>query len=306
VKRFHIDAFQSRIEAIMNSPSVLILGGNGYIGSALAAYLPTQGITVSCIDNGLRHGPNPSAPPFRTFQDLTPGELASYDGIVLLAAHSSVSACDEQPRRAFANNVASFVDLVHKLQGQKLIFASSASVYIDTYGRPVDEFEPLPQPVSFYDLHKQVIEHYARVAYAENYYALRFGTVCGPSPNMRWDQLLNSLVWSAVHRHEVEVANRALHRPILGIHDLCRAVGSLLTQSIEAGAYNLASANVAIGEVADYVARRLQVPCRDVERATRYDLQVSTVKFQQATGMTFRDSVEGLADDLVAVAKASA
>jgi UDP-glucose 4-epimerase len=286
----------------MHSPAVLILGGNGYIGSALAAYLPTQGITVSCIDNGLRHGPKPSAPPFRTFQDLTPGELASFDGIVLLAAHSSVSACDEQPRRAFANNVTSFVDLVHKLQGQKLIFASSVSLYINTHGRQADESDPLPEPVSYYDLHKQMIEQYARVAYPSSYYALRFGTVCGPSPNIRWDLLLNSLVWSAVHRGQIEVANRGIHRPILGIHDLCRAIGILLMEPIEPGPYNLASVNVLIGEVADFIARRFQVPCQEVERTTRYDMQVSTRKFQQATGMAFCDSVEGLTDELAASA----
>ena len=61
-----------------------------------------------------------------------------------------------------------------------------------------DESRELPAPVSYYDLHKQAIEHYARLAYG-NAYALRFGSLCGPSPNVRLDLLLNSMVWSAIN-----------------------------------------------------------------------------------------------------------
>jgi nucleoside-diphosphate-sugar epimerase len=233
----------------------------------------------------------------RTFQDLSAEELARFHGVVLLAGHSSVKACEEQPRRAFANNVASFADLVQKLQGQKFLIASSVLLYVHTHGQLATECAPLPEAVSYYDLHKQMIEQYARIAYA-NHYALRFGTVCGPSPHIRLDLLLNSLIWSALNRGYVEVANRAVHRPILGINDLCRAITTVLTKSIAPGAYNLASANITIGDVADYVARRFQVPCREIERPNRYDMQVSTEKITQAAGMRFRDTVESLTEEL--------
>src|SRR5262249_45203428 len=152
-------------------------------------------------------------------------------------------------------NVAGFVDLVHKLRGQKLIFASSISVYVNSNNCLASENDPLPDAVSLYDLHKQMIERYAAIEYP-NHYALRFGTVCGPSPNLRTDLLLNSLVRCAVHEGRLQIANPGVHRPILGIFDLCRAIEALVTGRLPSGTYNLASTNVQVGEVANWLARR--------------------------------------------------
>jgi nucleoside-diphosphate-sugar epimerase len=284
-------------EVIMDGRSVLVLGAGGYIGSALAAYLRGRGLAVTGIDNGLRSGPGAGPQPPRSFRSLSPHELAPFGGIVLLAGHSSVAACEREPQSAFANNVTAFVELLPKLRGQKLLFASSISIYVRTPAGPATETQPLPSPVSYYDLHKQVIEEYARIAHP-NSYALRLGTLCGPSPNIRLDLLLNSLVWSALSRKRIEVANRSFHRPILGIHDFCGAVEALLTGSAEPGPYNLASANVTIGAVADYVAERFGVPCVEVERPTLYDIEVCTDKFTRATGMSFDDTVASLVEEL--------
>lgn len=281
----------------MDPRSVLILGAGGYVGSALAAYLRGRGWAVAGVDSGLRPGADTQPP--RDYRDLTADELAPFGGVVLLAGHSSVAACDRDPAGAFANNVCGFVDLVSRLRGQKLLFASSISVYVRTPGGPATEDTPLPAPVSHYDLHKQAIEHHARLAYP-NSYALRFGTVCGPSPNTRWDLLLNSLVRSALTRGWVEVANRACRRPILGITDLCRAAEALLAGPAEPGPYNLASANLTIGPAAEAVAARFGVPCVEVERPTAYDIAVDTQKFARATGLAWADTVEGLVGELAA------
>src|SRR5438445_737177 len=82
----------------------------------------------------------------------------------------------------------------------------------------------------------------SRLAYP-NSYALRFGTVCGPSPNIRPELLLNSLVLSALTTGQIQVANRQVHRPLLGIGDLCRALKTIVTRPVPPGCYNLASTN---------------------------------------------------------------
>src|SRR5260370_19562991 len=169
-------------EVTVNAPSVLILGASGYVGSALLAYLREQGFPVTGIDAGLRSATHIGPQPPRDFRDLTADELARFDAVVLLAGHSSVAACDREPRAAFANNVSAFVELVHKLRGQKLLFASSISIYVRTPGGPAVESQPLPPPVSFYDLHKQMIEQYPPIPYP-NSYPLRLGTFCGPPPH---------------------------------------------------------------------------------------------------------------------------
>jgi nucleoside-diphosphate-sugar epimerase len=277
----------------------MILGGQGYVGSAVAAHLRTASIPVHSVDSAPRNAPGLPSDRSRRYEDLTADELAPYTAIVLLAGHSSVAACDRFPAEAFTNNVSGFVELVHKLRAQKLIFASTISVYVNTGGRLADETDPLPEPVSFYDLHKQTVERYAALAYP-NHYALRLGTVCGPSPNVRDELLLNSLVRSAVHAGQIQVANRQAYRPLLGVGDLCRAVEALVTRPVPPGCYNLASLNVRIGEAADYVARRFQVPCVEVQRPNHYDIQVATGKFTRASGMEFRDTLAGLVESLYA------
>jgi UDP-glucose 4-epimerase len=281
----------------MSSDAVLLLGGHGYVGSAVAAHLLAVGFDVRSVDLGLRGTPGAAPNQARRYQDLTVDELAAFPNIVLLAGHSTVSACSAAPAEAFANNVTGFVDLVHKLSHQKLIYASSISVYVRTPDRPGCEDDPLPEPVAAYDLHKQTLERYARFAYPRSY-GLRFGTVCGPSPNLRTELLLNGLVRSAICRCRVEVANALAHRPILGINDLCRAVEAILIRSVPPGCYNLASANVRIGELAEWVAHRFGVPLVAVESKTPYDIQVSTDRFRTAAGVEFSDTIESLADAL--------
>jgi nucleoside-diphosphate-sugar epimerase len=277
----------------MQPSPVLILGGQGYVGSALAVSLQAAGLAVVSVDLGVRGTPGPAPNQCRPYQELTADELTEFGAVVLLAGHSSVPACDHAPAAAFANNVAGFVDLIHKLRGQKLIYASSISVYVTTAGRPATEDAVLPPAASYYDLHKQAIERYAALAYP-NAYGLRFGTVCGPSPNLRMELLINSLVLSALRTGEVRVANREASRPLLGIGDLCRAVEAILTRPVAPGCYNLASLNVRIGEAADHVARRFDVPCREVASVNHYDIRVDSRRFARAAGVEFRDDLSGL------------
>jgi nucleoside-diphosphate-sugar epimerase len=281
----------------VDAPAVLILGGQGYIGSALTDYLQDAGLTVCSVDVAAVGGSGTVPNRRRRYQELTAEDLSEFGSVVVLAGHSSVAACDREPVASFANNVAGFVELVHKLRGQKLIYASSISVYINTGVRPAEESDTLPAPVSSYDLHKQTIERYAALAYPYSY-GLRFGTVCGPSPSLRTDLLLNSLVRSAIFSRQVQVANRQASRPLLGINDLCRAIELLLTRPVLPGCYNLASVNVTVGEVADYVAGRFGVPCVEVERLNRYDIRVDTGKFRTASGLEFRDTVVSLVEAL--------
>lgn len=281
----------------MSPDAVLILGGQGYIGSALATHLSTTGFEVRSVDPGVRGTPGPAPNDPRRYQNLSPDELSEFGAVVLLAGHSSVSACLNDPVGSFANNVAGFVDLVHKLRGQRLVYASSVSVHTRTTSGAASEDEPFPEPVALYDLHKQAIERYARLAYPASY-GLRFGSVCGPSPNIRSELLLNSLVRSAVRRGRVEVANPHAHRPLLGIGDLCRAVEAVLARPIPPGCYNLASANVRIGELAAWVARRFDVPQCEVKWPTPYDLRVSSERFCCAADFEFRDTIEGVTDAL--------
>lgn len=276
----------------MSPEAVLILGGQGYVGGALAAHLLAAGFDVRSVDAGIRGAPGPAPDDRRRYQDLSADELGRYGTVVLLAGHSGVSACATDPAGSFANNVTGFVELVHKLRGQRFVYASSVSVHAGATGVTGSD-DPLPAPVALYDLHKQTIERYARLVRPDSY-GLRFGSVAGPAPNVRPELLLNSLVRSAVRHGRVEVANPRAHRPVLGIGDLCRAVEAILTRPVPPGCYDLASANVRIGELAARVAERFGASLIEIESPTPYDLRVASERFCRAAGFAFTDTIEAL------------
>jgi len=272
------------------APRVLILGGRGYVGAALTPQLQTAGCHVDILDAA----PDATGTPGRSYQNLTTAELKHWDNLLLLAGHTSVQACQQAPETAFANNVVAFRDLLTKLAGQRLLFASTVSVYGRTDARVMAEADALSPPLAAYDAHKQEIERLAAAHYPEHSYALRFGTVTGPSPALRGELLINSLVRTALTQGCVRVANRNKHRPVLGLPDLGRAVLYLLTHTVPPGSYNLASFNVRIGDAADYVARHFGVPCLDITQETPYDVRVSTTKWETVTGVSFQDTLESL------------
>lgn len=280
----------------MSKPGpVLVLGGQGYIGGAIARHFGTSGYSYSLIDF-ISNPIQPALSGRMRYQNVSAEVLAKYETVVLLAGHSTIAACVAEPVKSFENNVSGFVELIHKLRGQKFIFASSVGIYVDTAGRSANEDNPLPEPGEIYDLHKQEIERYAKFRYP-NSYALRFGTVCGPSPNMR-PTILNGMVQSAIRDGRVVASNANKHRAILGLGDLCRAVETIITGSVAPGVYNLASGNLRIGEAAEWIGKKFNVPVVQGDGSALYDIRVSTVKFCVEANFEFRDTAESLTDEL--------
>jgi len=107
-----------------------------------------------------------------------------------------------------------------------------------------------------YDFTKYASDAVSKLLY-ENFYALRFGTVCGPSENIRLDVMINKMVWSGLTRGKIEISNPQISRPILGIHDLCRAVELIVTGGDTPGIYNLSSFNTKVGSLGVEVAKIL-------------------------------------------------
>jgi UDP-glucose 4-epimerase len=253
----------------------LIIGGRGYIGSRLAQHIEADIMDADWFC--ARHG---DAIDF----GHTTGRFAPYDVIVLLAGHSSIAMCEVDPYGAWHNNVTRFVDLCQELQpGQKLIFASSSAL----------------EDTGTYGLTKRTIELFA-AAHEVEYYALRFGTVAGWSPNLRTDLVVNAMVSDAVNKGEIVVSNRGAVRPILGIRDLCRSVKVLIDDRRDLrGSYNLASFNATMGEIADRVATRCNVPIRKQRHGGTRSFEVGTSAFRGTFTFEFIDTLDAIIDDLL-------
>lgn len=272
----------------------ILLIGTGYIGSALYFHL-VKNHEVEPVDLEWRGNPARIQQRRMNYADLTEEELVIYDAVILVAAHASASACNNDPYGAFENNVTNFVNLTKKLHDQKLIYASSSCVYMTQK----DATEDLPlHPTDSLSFTKTCIDHFAQTNPGLHYYGLRFGSVSGYSPNMRHDLAINAMVGSALKNGYLTLGNAHAHRPFLGIKDLLRAVTAVLEcQEDKSGIYNVTSFNNTFGETANVIAALTNAEVREKESAPTYDFTINTDKFKKSFGFQFHETIESLVHD---------
>ena len=278
----------------------LLIGHRGYIGSRLIQEIDADGIDINWFRSGKED---------IDFKDLSRSYYSEFDNIILLAGHSSVKMSESNLSSCFNNNVRNFIHLLEKIDNQKLIYASSSSVYGSVGGKTVNEkyfgFEPYNQ----YDISKHVADLYAQKSDVE-YYALRFGTVNGYSPFLRSDVMINAMVNSAINDGHIKLYIKDTMRPILGINDLCEAIRYILASDEDKrGLYNLASFNKTAEQIAYEVANVMGVQVHEFEadptqikntknQTKAYNFSISTLKFRREFGFKFKDTVESLATEL--------
>mgnify|MGYP006268277401 CR=1 FL=1 len=283
--------------------SVLIIGGNGYIGSRLRQYL-AQSHSVVSIDSGWFNRDSSSL--IMDYRDVTPELLDEFDAIVLLAGHSSVNLCNGDIKAPWLNNVTNFENLVSKLNKQHLlIYASSASVYGNSEPGQLHTEDYINfNPVNNYDITKYTLDLQAQLEIdaGKSIIGLRFGTVNGWSPNLRTDVMINAMFDSAKRNKQIVVTNKHISRALLGIEDLCRAIDKCLgAQHPEfSGIYNLASFNTTVDEISQIVSKELNVPIED--RGTTsgaYDFGLDCTKFKKRFSFEFQETPYSIVQSLV-------
>ena len=184
---------------------ILLLGGCGYVGSALNNYLKNHEITNVDLNwfSDIAFG-NTISVDYRD-EALIP-IIRESDVVILLAGHSSVKMCDDR-LSSYYNNVRNFVELTNRLTPkQKFIYASSSSVYGNTNSSEIAEDNVDFSPINYYDMTKLHIDHIAQLS-GLDYYGLRFGTVNGPAPHVRSDVMINAMTNTAMTKGEIHVFN---------------------------------------------------------------------------------------------------
>lgn len=280
--------------------SILVIGGAGYVGSRLRLDLAKRYL-VDSVDCCWYNYDETS----RRFDyaKLTTGDLDKYDVVVLLAGHSSVASCVGSITDPWLNNVTNFTELLKKLTGQTLIYASSASVYGNsTPGELHKESSRKPFiPVNNYDITKYALDLEAVKAIDNglDVIGLRFGTVNGWAPNLRTDVMINAMYDHARTHKEIKVTNKHINRALLGINDLCRAVETIIERP-KSGIYNLASFNTTVEKIATSVAARLDVKLINQGTTPRaYDFGLDCSLFERKFNFKFTDTPATIVDSLV-------
>lgn len=269
---------------------ILIIGCEGYIGSSLRAFLKkcNPNIQVMGVDVTLNND----------YCNLNQEDIKDYDCIILLAGHSSVNKCVTNPVDSLVNNVIKFINFTKLLNPrQKFIYASSSSVYGNTYNCIADESYIQKNPHNEYDFAKQVIDKYMEITNL-NYYGLRLGTVNGYSPKTRYDLVVNAMVKDAKTKGVISIYNGKINRPILDIQDLNRAIYTIInSQNSKPGIYNISSFNSSIYSIGKTVSQIMNVPFvqkYDDKQQTTYNFAISNEKFCDTFGFKFEGTIENI------------
>jgi len=280
--------------------SVLIIGGNGYIGSRLI-YELNSAYSIESVDL-CWYGKDFKYSYTIDYNNLTKEYLSKFDTIILLAGHSSVKMCIGDVNSSWNNNVNNFNTLVNKLdKSQLLIYASSGSVYGITDIPLAEDVHITFKPINNYDLTKYSLDLNAQKFIAEGYniVGLRFGTVNGWSPNVREELMINSMAKRSVETNSLTINNVDIQRPILGITDLTRAIKAII-ETPNFGIYNLASFSDTVENISSNVS---QVLHSNVQRTTdvpnAYNFLMDVNKFKTDYNFMFNDTTTSIVTELV-------
>lgn len=280
--------------------SVLIIGGNGYIGSRLIYELNST-YSIESVDL-CWYGKDFKYSYTIDYNNLTKDYISKFDAIILLAGHSSVKMCIGDINSSWNNNVNNFNTLVNKLdKSQLLIYASSGSVYGITDVPLAENVNITFKPINNYDLTKYSLDLSAQKFIAEGYniVGLRFGTVNGWSPNVREELMINSMTKRSVETTGLTINNVDIQRPILGITDLTRAIKAII-ETPKFGIYNLASFSDTVENISSTVS---QVLHSTVQRTTdipnAYNFLMDVNKFKTDYNFTFNDTTTSIVTELV-------
>lgn len=220
--------------------NVLVTGCAGYIGSVLVNKLLNKGYKVVGIDCLMYGGESLinvyNHPHFKFYKadirdiDTMKLIMGQTDAIVHLAAIVGDPACARKPDLARSINWEGSVGLLNAAQNikriKRFIFASTCSNYGKMEGdNYITEDSPL-KPISLYAELKVQFEQYLlqndyRAEFCPT--ALRFATVYGLSPRMRFDLTVNEFTRDAALGRELVIFGEQFWRPYCIVEDLANA-----------------------------------------------------------------------------------
>ncbi len=204
-------------QAITHSEAVLITGGSGYLGTALAELCAAKG----CLLIGVDANPPRSPSLWHRFQ-IASSEAADYHELLAghrvayvfhLAGSASVPQSVAAPLSDFQKllpGTAALLNYLRKEQPEShAVLFSSAAVYGNPVALPVSE-DHAARPISPYGVHKLVAEtlwmHTARIN-GLRASALRIFSAYGAGLRKQifWDLVQKFQAWRAGHAPDVEI-----------------------------------------------------------------------------------------------------
>jgi len=301
---------------------VLIIGGAGYIGSTATRVFLSHGDLVTVLDNLLfgkeslfELSDNPNYKlikgDIRNKSDVE-NAIKDTDVIINLAAIVGEPLCAKYPELAYETNykAACMVgDIAKKNSVKKYIFISTCSNYgISTTATGATEDSKL-SPLSLYAETKINAETYISGLASDSFSPIivRFATVFGLSPRMRFDLLVSEFIKEAYLRNKIIVYNPDVFRPLIHVIDAAQALLLLAETSkkIQGEIFNVGFDNYQKKEIINIIQTRM--PNVEIsllkEGADKRDYRVSFEKIKKMLGYKPEHSLETGIDETIKALK---
>lgn len=238
---------------------ILVTGGCGYVGSVLVPKLLKAGHRVAVVDvqwfgNYLAAHQDLTVH-MQDFRDQYP--LRWYDAVIHLAAIANDPTGDLDPKLTWEVNALGTMELAKRAAAagvKHFIYASSGSVYGVSNEEKVTEDTPC-FPLSEYNKTKMVAERCV-LSYADRMVVqvVRPATVCGYSPRMRLDVVVNMLTMQWLTKGKITVLGGDQMRPNLHIDDMTDLYLWMLERPYVTGVFNASRQNLTVLDIAQGIA----------------------------------------------------
>ncbi len=284
--------------------SVLVIGGAGYIGSALIPKLLDQGYKVRLLDFFL-YGQDPIKPfmqhpnlelhrgDFRNV-DTVVAAMRNMDSVVHLGAIVGDPACALDEELTIQINLIATRMIAQVAKGNgisRFVFASSCSVY-GASDELLNE-KSLLNPVSLYARSKIASENVLMSFRGDHFepVILRFGTIYGLSGRTRFDLVVNLLTAKALVEKVVTVFGKDQWRPFLHVHDASRSILASLdaaSQAVSPAIFNVGcdEQNRTLGQIGHLITTMVPgsvLRCSE-ENADRRNYRVEFKRIREGLG----------------------
>ena len=256
---------------------VLVTGGGGYIGSILVLRLLEEGYNVKVLDRFFFGKEALSSvsknPKLKLIQDDTryfdPKILKNIDVVMDLAALSNDPSGELDPKKTMEINFkgrARVARLCKQNGVKQYILASSCSIYGFRNGL-LDEKSPI-NPLTTYAKANRKAEINAKKLSDDKFTTtmLRFATVFGLSPRMRFDLAVNGMTLGFFKNKQIPIMrNGKQWRPFIHVKDVAEAYVSVIkapVEKINGEIFNVGSdeQNYQIISLAKEVAKAIDIP----------------------------------------------